>query len=55
MTETEHLRKDLAEAKAEIATLRLQLDNVTMLYKHMMIEAGKLPKSAKGRGDSILN
>ena len=44
MTEIERLKKELAEAKAENARLRLQLDNVALLYRRMMLKADKLPK-----------
>ena len=44
MTEIERLKKELAEAKAENIRLRLQLDNVTLLYRLMMVETGKLSK-----------
>ena len=55
MTEVEYLKKELAEAKAENDRLRLQLDNVTLLYKQMLVEAGKLPKPSKGSGQPISN
>jgi len=53
MTEIDRLKKELAVAKAENDRLRLQFDNVTLLYKQMRIEAGKPPKSSEGNGQSI--
>jgi hypothetical protein len=44
MTEIERLKKELAEAKAENDRLRLQLDNVTLLYRQELLVASKLPK-----------
>ncbi len=44
MTEIELLKKQLAEAQAEIAELRLRLSNSTALLKIEMTESGKLPK-----------
>ena len=55
MTEIERLKKELADAKAENDRLRLQLDNVTLLYKLMMVETGKLPKAAKEKSEPISN
>ncbi len=48
MTETERLKKELAEARAEIENLKLQLSNVTFMLKKEMKEAGKLPKEPGG-------
>jgi hypothetical protein len=48
MTEIERLKKELAEAKAENDLLRLQLDNVTLLYRQILIGDGKLPKVSRG-------
>jgi hypothetical protein len=47
MTEIERLKKELAEAKAENDRLRLQLDNVTLLYRQELLAESKLPKAAK--------
>ena len=55
MTEVERLNGQLAEAKAENDRLRLQLDNVTLLYRQMLIETGKLPKPSEESGDQISN
>jgi len=44
MTEIESLKKQLAEANAEIESLRLRLSNVTLLLRKEMTESGKLPK-----------
>jgi hypothetical protein len=44
MTEIELLKKQLAEANAEIESLRLRLSNVTLLLKKEMTESGKLSK-----------
>ncbi len=38
------LKKELAEAKAEIAELRLRLSNTSLLLKIEMTASGKLPK-----------
>ena len=42
MSETETLNKLLTEAKTEIESLRLRLDNVTFLLRKEMTEGGKL-------------
>jgi hypothetical protein len=42
MTEIEFLKKQLAEAKAAIASLTLQLNNVTLLYRNELLAGGKL-------------
>jgi hypothetical protein len=55
MTEVERLKRQLAEAKAENDRLRLQLDNVTLLYRQMMIEAGKPLRPSRGSGGPISN
>jgi hypothetical protein len=55
MTEIDRLKKELADSKAENQKLRRQLDNVTLLYKQMLVEAGKLPKASNGSGRPILN
>ena len=55
MTEIERLKKELAEAKAENDRLRLQLDNVTLLYRQQLLATPKLPKVAKEKGDPISN
>jgi hypothetical protein len=47
MTELETLRKQLAEAKAEIDALRLQLSNATFLYKAELTKSGKLTKPTR--------
>ena len=47
MTEIEALRKELAEAKAEIQRLNLRLSNVTLLLKKEMTASGSLPKPEK--------
>jgi len=53
MSETETLNKLLTEAKAEIESLRLRLDNVTFLLRKEMTEGGKaLPGRAKN-GDTV--
>jgi len=44
VTEIQLVKKQLAEAKAEIADLRLRLSNSSMLLKIEMTESGKLPK-----------
>ena len=44
MTEIELLKKQLAEAHAEIVELRLRLSNSSTLLKIEMTESGKLPK-----------
>ena len=56
MTEIELLKKQLAEAQAEIAELRLRLSNSSMLLKIEMTESGKLPKldQESRRRDSVL-
>ena len=50
------LKQELAEAKARIEYLELNLSNVTLLLKREMTETGKLPDprdsaSAPGRFD----
>jgi hypothetical protein len=55
MTEIERLKKELAEAKAENDRLRLQLDNVTLLYKQGLLAESKLPKPWTGSGNPISN
>jgi hypothetical protein len=42
--EVEALKKELAEANAEIAHLRLRLGNANLLLRAEMAETGKLPK-----------
>jgi hypothetical protein len=42
--ETGTLKKELAEAKAEIEHMRLRLANVTYLLKKEMVASGNLPK-----------
>jgi hypothetical protein len=44
VTEIELLKKQLAEAQAEIAELRLRLSNSSLLLKIEMTASGKLPK-----------
>ena len=44
MNEIELLKKQLAEANAEIDNLRLRLSNVTLMLKKEMLDSGKLPK-----------
>ena len=44
MTEIELLKKQLAEARAEIVELRLRLSNSSMLLRIEMTASGKLPK-----------
>jgi len=44
MTEIELLKKQLAEAKAEIEDLTLRLRNTMFLLRKEMSESGKLPK-----------
>ena len=48
MNETDLLKKQLAEAKAEIEDLRLRLNNTLLLLKGEMTASGKLPKPEKG-------
>ena len=43
MTEIERLEKELAEARARIATLELTIGNLTYLLRKELREAGKLP------------
>ena len=47
--EKEALKKELAEAKAEISQLRLRLNNVMLLLQQEMRESGKLPKISRGK------
>ena len=54
MTEIEILKKMLAEAKAENQSLRLQLDNVTLLLRKEMVVAGKPPKYQNAAHNSKL-
>lgn len=49
MAETELLIKRLAEARAEIAELRLRLSNSSLLLKYEMTVSGKLPKFEQQR------
>ena len=42
--EVEALKKELAEAKAEIERLRLRLDNANLLLRAEMMETGRIPK-----------
>ena len=42
--EIQTLKKELAEAKAEIDNLTLRLSNVTLLLKKEMADSGKLSK-----------
>jgi hypothetical protein len=54
--EIESLKKELAEAKAQIEILRLNLSNVTLLLRKEMIETGKLTNptsTSPGRLDSV--
>jgi len=53
MTEIENLKRELAEAKAEIQSLHLRLDNVTLLLKMEMSDSGKHPKVMIINGDLI--
>jgi hypothetical protein len=55
MTEIERLKKELAEAKAENDRLRLQLDNVTLLYRQTLLAESKLPKPSTGSDYPISN
>jgi len=49
--EIESLKKELAEARAEIQSLHLRLSNVTLLLKKEMTESGKLPKPNRANDD----
>jgi hypothetical protein len=49
MTDIERLKKELAEARAEIDNLRLRLNNVTLLLRKEMIAAGKLTGPSGGK------
>jgi hypothetical protein len=40
----QHLQKELAEAKAEIQSLQLRLNNVTFILKEEMMSSGTIPK-----------
>ena len=42
--DVEALKRELAEAKAEIQSLMLRLSNVTLMLKKEMTESGSLPK-----------
>jgi hypothetical protein len=42
--EIEAIKKELAEALAEIENLKLRLNNVTLLLKSEMTRSGSLPK-----------
>jgi len=42
--QVEVLKKELAEAKAEIEHLRLRLGNANLLLRAEMMETGKIPK-----------
>ena len=44
MNEREDLKKQLAQAQAGIADLKLRLSNSTMLLKIEMTASGKLPR-----------
>jgi len=44
------LKKELAEAKAEIEVLMLRLSNVTVLLKKEMVASGSLPKPTPAKG-----
>jgi len=48
MSELEILRKQLAEALAEIERLKLQLNNATFLLRKEMTASGHLPKPQEG-------
>lgn len=55
MTEIETLKKQLAEAIAKNDRLQVQLDNVTLLYKLLLIKTGKLPTLSRENGNPISN
>ncbi len=55
MTELERLKKELAEARAEIENLNLRLSNVTFLLKKEMIASGKIVGPSREQGDPISN
>ncbi len=48
--EIDLLKKELAEARVEIETLMLRLQNVTLLLKKEMTASGSLPKPEKAVG-----
>ena len=55
---TEALRRELAEAKAEIEKLRLRLSNVTLLLRKELMGASTLPKppqTPRPRDHDVLN
>jgi hypothetical protein len=47
MSEIETLKKQLAEAEAEIECLKLRLANVTVLFKKEMTASASLPKPTR--------
>ncbi len=55
MTETERLKKELTEAKAEIDNLNLRLNNVTFLLRQEMAATGKNSDPTREKLDPASN